>query len=121
MTEGESRIAYLEQRARQADRYEARVGELRSALARFNSVLDDLDGKPAMINEGQTKAFNAKVAELARVTGQVRIELRGAMKQVASEHLGRPIESTNDLTYDEASWLIDYVQDQLDEANTGGS
>lgn len=68
------------------------------------------------ISDGQRRALHAKANDLDRLTGQARSSAKRQAKEAASEHLGRELESTNDLSSSEASWLLDWLEERIEAA-----
>ncbi|HVM69021.1 MAG TPA: LuxR C-terminal-related transcriptional regulator [Gaiellaceae bacterium] len=64
---------------------------------------------PEPINERQLVALHAKVAAIARASSRPRSEVKAEALEVAAEKFGRVLESANDLSYAEASFVLDHL------------
>lgn len=65
------------------------------------------------VSKGQTVALHARADQLDRLAGYPRGTSKTAIKEWAVEAFGRTIESTKDLTYDEASAALDELADRI--------
>lgn len=80
--------------------------------------LDDVD---AYIRRGgaevdpiapdQVKALNAKAAAIGSATERPANDVKRGAIAAAAQHFGRKIESTLDLTWVEADWVLDRLQE----------
>jgi|SRR5581483_6770347 len=67
----------------------------------------------APITSGKRDAFFAKCNEIARHSGRDKLDVVDDELAFASERFGREIQSVNDLTSDEASSILDYLDAQV--------
>lgn len=74
-----------------------------------------LVGEPARINDRQELALNAKTSALAKALWQSRQEVKRQVLDRAGQEFGRRIEHFGELSASEASWLLDYLQDEIDQ------
>lgn len=71
---------------------------------------------PDGISVGQLAALHAKANELDRLRGQPRGAAKEEALEVAGQLLGRPIDSSKDMLFAEASRILDWLSDRIDEA-----
>lgn len=68
---------------------------------------------PKMISTGQSSALHAKDAELNKMRGLTK----GASKQMAmtaaAAQFKQDFTSSKELTFDQCSWVLDYLEDQI--------
>ncbi len=70
------------------------------------------------ISSGKRDAFFAKCNEIARHTGRDKLDVVDDELAFASERFGREIQSVNDLTSDEASAILDFLDAQVRRLRT---
>lgn len=83
------------------------------AIAYASGILGKQLQADGEITEGQLRAFHAKAAALDTISNDDRGTAKRETLAAAAEHLGRPIESVNDLTAREASWALDHLEELL--------
>jgi excisionase family DNA binding protein len=92
-----------------------------ASLDRFIAAGGDrpeTDGEKAdPIAKEQIKALNAKCAHLARLTDSTAGDVKAKAKQLAARHFGREIESTLDLSWGEADWVLDVLAGEIKRAS----
>lgn len=67
----------------------------------------------APISAGQRGAFHAKCRDVALVEASSMPDVKQQMKDWASECFGHEVSSVNDLTYEEASAVLDELEERL--------
>jgi hypothetical protein len=65
------------------------------------------------LTDGQRRAIHAKANELDDLHDAPRRTYRTLALEKASEEFGRSIESVNDLTQAEASWVLDRLEERI--------
>lgn len=68
------------------------------------------------LSDGQLAAFHAKANELDRLCGLQRGDSKQAALALASRWFGRPVGSSRDLTFAEASRVLDHLDDEIRDA-----
>jgi DNA-binding CsgD family transcriptional regulator len=74
------------------------------------------EGKRSMISTGQLGAFHAKADALDRALGRPRRKSKEIALELASREFRRPIGSASELAREEASRLLDWLDEQLAKA-----
>ena len=69
---------------------------------------------PQKVSKDQLKALHAKAAAIDRAKSRDLGTAKRVVMGAASERFGRPLTSAGDLTFEEADWVLDQLQEQLD-------
>lgn len=72
-------------------------------------------GRVNPLNDAQRRAFYAKAGTIERALKRSRGSERDRALAAVSAAFGRQIESVNDLTSREASWILDKLTEEVDE------
>lgn len=73
--------------------------------------------RPDPVTRAQIVCLHARADDLDRKREQPRGTAKAAALAAAGKEFGRELESSRELTIDEASWVIDWLTDALVEAD----
>jgi hypothetical protein len=69
---------------------------------------------PPMISPGQTAALHARAGELDGLRSLSRGQSKAAAMRAAGAEFGREFVSANELTFEQCSWILDHLADQIE-------
>lgn len=106
-------------RAHQAELGVRRVGrQLRFSLFEADQRLrrQGKIAKPDPMSPGQSRALHGKAGDLDKLLDRPKRESKRLALEAASAHFGVDLTSATQLDSGQATWILDYLEDELAEA-----